>query len=172
MVCLVILFSPKLYIILLHPEKNVRSGLASAAKYKKAAGANGVGAHGKGGRVGWMPSVGEVRPPVDQVEGGGGREQGCRRAGLRHRAASTQTGDTVAREAAAREAVVREAMARETAAGPVVVREAKAGQTMARNSMSGQTMVRDAKVGQAMMGKALVREVTMSMEQNIEEVHL
>ena len=49
MVCLVILFSPKLYIILLHPEKNVRSGLTSAAKYKKAATANGVAANGKGG---------------------------------------------------------------------------------------------------------------------------
>jgi len=35
MVCLVILFSPKLYIILLHPEKNIRAGLGTAAKYKK-----------------------------------------------------------------------------------------------------------------------------------------
>merc|ERR1719362_1005781 len=36
MVCLVILFSPKLYIIILHPEKNIRAGLGIAAKYKKA----------------------------------------------------------------------------------------------------------------------------------------
>ena len=36
-VCLVILFSPKLYIILLHPEKNIRSGLTTAVKYKKEA---------------------------------------------------------------------------------------------------------------------------------------
>ena len=35
MVCLVILFSPKVYIILLHPEKNIRAGLSTAAKYKK-----------------------------------------------------------------------------------------------------------------------------------------
>lgn len=41
MVCLIILFSPKLYILLLHPEKNIRAGLTTTAKYKKSATSNG-----------------------------------------------------------------------------------------------------------------------------------